>query len=132
MTGQRLRPCHHRLLLTGALLALVGCAQAPQPLYMWEAFARQQYDILLREGASPAEQIQALQAHAEKARAANAALPPGLRAHLGMLQLAVGDTAAARRSFEAEKLAFPESTHYINSLIKRMDSPAAAAKGNPA
>ncbi len=105
-------------------LALTGCIQAPKQLYLWEAFPRQQYEVLLREGVDPESQIQALEAHAEKARATNSALPPGFRAHLGMLYLATGNAKAARQMWEAEKVAFPESAGYIDSLLKRLDRPA--------
>jgi hypothetical protein len=115
-----------------ALATLTGCVQAPKPLYLWESFPRQQYDTLLREGVSPQEQIQAMEAHAQKARASAAALPPGFRAHLGMLYLSAGDPDAARQAWEAEKSAFPESAPYIDSLLKKMSTPAQADKGNPA
>ena len=82
-----------RLAALGSLAALVGCATGPKPLYMWETFPRQQYDTLLREGVNPSDQIAALEAHAEKARAANAALPPGFRAHLGMMYMNAGNNA---------------------------------------
>ena len=108
------------------LLALVGCAQPPKQLYMWETFPRQQYEVLLREGASPEAQIQVLEAHAEKARAANGALPPGFRAHLGMLHLATGNATAARQMWQAEKVAFPESAAYIDTLLKRLDGPTSS------
>ncbi|HEX6705596.1 MAG TPA: DUF4810 domain-containing protein [Albitalea sp.] len=126
-------PCMRRIAWVAAILALAGCANAPKPLYMWEGFPRQQYDVLLREGASPEAQIQAMEAHAEKARAANAALPPGFRAHLGMLHLATGNAGAARQMWQAEKVAFPESSAYIDSLLKRLDAGnQRASKGNPA
>jgi hypothetical protein len=118
-----------------APLALIGCVQAPKQLYMWELFPRQQYDVLRREGVSPESQIQALEAHAEKARAANAALPPGFRAHLGMMHLSTGNVTAARQMFQAEKVAFPESAAYMDSLLKRMDGetrPRTAVTENPA
>lgn len=116
-----------------ALLALVGCATQQVPLYSWETFPRQQYDILLREGASPLDQIAAMNAHAEKARARNTSLPPGFRAHLGMLHLSVGNSSAARDFWMAEKLAFPESAHYMDALIKKLDGSAkATSKESPA
>lgn len=122
-----------RLALGGVIAILAGCAHRPGPMYMWEAFPKQQYEALQREGASPEDQIRALQAHAEKARAAGAALPPGLRAHLGMLYLATGNAVQAREAWNAEKTAFPESAPYMNQLLKRLDAPAAAAKtGSPA
>ena len=112
---------------------LVGCAQAPKPLYLWEAFPRQQYQTLLRESPDTTAQIQVLEAHAEKARASNAALPPGFRLHLGMLHLSAGNAGTAQQMWMAEKLAFPESSPYVDSLLKRLNNGApAAAKDNPA
>jgi hypothetical protein len=122
-----------RLAVAVALLALVGCASRSPLLYSWESFPRLQYDILLREGASPLAQIAAMNAHAESAKAKNVALPPGFRAHLGMLHLSVGNADAARDLWSAEKVAFPESAHYMNSLLRRLDgSSKAATKDNPA
>ncbi len=124
-----------RLALAGCIAALAGCATkgGPGPLYMWESFPRQQYDTLLREGYSPDEQIRLLEAHAEKARGANAALPPGLRAHLGMLHLGAGNAGRARDLWTAEKAAFPESAAYMDQLLKKLDAPAKSPKTeNPA
>jgi len=121
------------LALGGCIAVLAGCVNAPPALYMWEAFPRQQYDTLQRAGYSPLEQIRLLEAHAEKARGANANLPPGFRAHLGMLMLEQGNPQRARELWQAEKLAFPESAAYIDSLLKRLDASAKSAKAeNPA
>jgi hypothetical protein len=95
---------------------------------MWEGFPRQQYDTLLRAGVNPTEQIAEMEAHAEKARASNAALPPGFRAHLGMLKLSVGNPDEARQLWQAERLAFPESSPYMDQLLKRLDPPAKTEK----
>lgn len=119
------------LLLGGCIAVLAGCAhKAPAPLYMWEAFPKMQYETLLHPGVTPLEQVGAMEAQAEKARAAGAALPPGFRAHLGMLKLSAGDVDQARQLWQAEKVAFPESTPYMDQLLKRLDAPA--KKGNPA
>jgi hypothetical protein len=115
-----------RLLLAACAVALLaGCAKPRPPLYLWESFPRQQYDALQRGGAGAQEQIAALEEHVVKARAQNAALPPGLRAHLGMLKLSIGDPGEARQLWLAEKLAFPESAPYMDQLLKRLDGPAA-------
>lgn len=114
--------------------ALAGCAaKGPGPMYMWEAFPKQQYDALLREGYSPDQQILELEAHAEKARAANLALPPGFRAHLGMLQLGAGNADRARELWQAERSAFPESSAYMDQLLKKLDAAGKPKKSeNPA
>ena len=117
--------------LAGVLM-LAACAQkGPGPMYLWEAFPRQQYDTLLREAGSPEAQIAALEAHAEKARGAQASLPPGWRAHLGMLKLSTGNPDEARRLWEGEKVAFPESAPYMDRLLKRLNAPAAPASVKP-
>ena len=122
-----------RFAVAVAIATLAGCVQAPKQLYMWESFPRQQYNVLLRAGASPEEQIRAMEVHAEKARLANAALPPGFRAHLGMLHLATGNAVGARSMWEAEKLAFPESAAYMDQLLKRLSEQArTSTKENPA
>ncbi|MEO8153288.1 MAG: DUF4810 domain-containing protein [Rhizobacter sp.] len=128
MSAARLKHLH-LLALATTLALLAGCAHnGPQPLYMWEAFPRQQYETLTAHGAAPPDQMADLESHAEKARAAGAQLPPGFRAHLGMLKLSNGDTDQARELWQAEKLAFPESAPYMDQLLKRLDAPAKKAK----
>jgi hypothetical protein len=131
-TAALLRPA----CVLAVLMSVGGCAQkGPPPLYMWESFPRQQYDALLNDGSPPGDQLLALQAHAEKARGANAALPPGFRAHLGLLHLNAGNPGQARELWLAEKQAFPEATPYMDQLLKRLDKPAqptGLAKENPA
>jgi hypothetical protein len=120
-----------RLALGGCIAVLAGCAhKPPPPLYMWESFPKMQYDTLLANGNAPSEQLAAMEAQAEKARAAGAALPPGFRAHMGMLKLAAGNPDQARQLWQAEKASFPESAPYMDQLLKRLDSPA--KKDNPA
>ena len=127
--------CISRWACAGAAGLLVACAQpGPGPLYMWETFPRQQYDSLLGSGAGgvPSEQLLAVQAHVEKARAAGKALPPGLRAHLGMLKLSAGDAQGAREAWLAEKQAFPESAPYMDLLLARLQAPSTPSTENPA
>lgn len=117
-----------RLALVGCVAALGACAaRTPPPLYLWETFPRQQYEALQRSGgAGAADQILAMQEHADKARAEGAALPPGFRAHLGLLQLSAGNAEQARSMWLAEKQAFPESSPYMDQLLKRLGAPGAA------
>ena len=109
------------------LAVLAGCALGPQPLYQWGTFPHQQYDTLRGAGQSPADQIQALETQSRKANAAHAALPPGFRAHLGMLYLDAGDADRARALWQDEKAAFPEAAPYMDQLLKRLDGPAKGA-----
>jgi hypothetical protein len=118
-----------RLFLAAAvvtLTVLTGCAQRQPPLYLWENFPRQQYDTLLQQGGGSQEQISVLEAQAEKARATDAALPPGFRAHLGMLYLGAGNPGRANELWKAEKVAFPESSPYMDRLLTRLNAQAVA------
>ena len=110
-------------LALGVLVLAAGCVQAPKPIYLWGDFPRQQYETLQRSGASSADQISAMQEQTERARGTDALLPPGFRAHLGMLHLSSGNPGEARTLWEAEKVAFPESAPYMNQLLKRLSAP---------
>jgi len=119
----------HRAVAVVALAVLTtGCATRIEPLYQWGNFTRLQYDVLLRSGASPVTQVQLMELHAAKGRGGNGALPPGFRAHLGMLKLSLGDAEGAKSAWQAEKAAFPEATHYMDRLLKNVDAPAASTK----
>lgn len=111
------------LALAGAA-ALVGCATPTPPLYLWGEFPKMQYEALRANGAASSEHVGQMEAHMQKAAASHAALPPGFRAHLGMLKLANGDPDQARALWQAEKAAFPESAAYMDQLLKRLDAPA--------
>lgn len=111
-----------------AALWLAGCAQAPKDIYSWDTFARQQHEVLRSEGAQSAQQIQAMEAHAQKARGEGAALPPGFRAHLGMLYLSAGNVEQANGLLQAEKEAFPESSPYMDRLLNRLRADSANGK----
>jgi hypothetical protein len=119
--------------LGGCLALMAGCVHQPPPLYHWGNFQRLQYDTLLTAGNPPLEQVALMEAQAEKARAAGTALPPGFRAHLGMLKLSAGDVDRARDLWQAEKSAFPESTPYMDQLLKRLNaSPSKNSKDKSA
>lgn len=110
-----------------AALLLAGCAQPPKLLYHWEGYERQVYAYLNGDTSSAAEQLGILQAQAEKARARQAALPPGFRAHVGLLQLHLGNPDEARRQLLAEKAAFAEAAPFMDFLLARLDQRPAAA-----
>jgi hypothetical protein len=120
-----------RLALAAVVVMSLGaCAQRQAPLYLWDAFPRQQYAALQGANVNLLEQVTKLEAQAAKARTSNAALPPGFRAHLGMLKLSLGDPEQARQLWLAEKLAFPESAIFMDRLLQRLDRPARSE--NPA
>lgn len=112
-----------------AALALVGCAQqGPKPLYQWDGYQAALYEHLKSNGGDPGAQIAKLEAQLQKNAAMGAANPPGLRAHLALLHSRMGNDDAARQHLQAEKAQFPESSAYVDFLLKtRGAQPAAAA-----
>lgn len=121
-----------RLAFVVGVLALAGCAQpGPKPLYQWDGYQPAVYQYLKSNGNEPGTQIAALEAQIEKNKAGGVATPPGMRAHLALLYSKMGDDASAQRYLEAERAAFPESTAYVDFLLKttpkRAGSNSAAA-----
>ena len=84
-----------RALAITALAGLLG-ARAAQSLYTWEGYQPTVYAYLKEDGNDYAVQAQTLEKSVEKARATNRELPPGFRAHLGMLYLKMGDGEGRR------------------------------------
>lgn len=104
-----------------AILNLVGCVSAPQSLYSWGEFPQQTYlSLTLPEKTSPQDQVLKLEKGVEKAKAKNAAVPPGLYAHLGMQYLNMNDAPRAIQYFELERQVYPESTVLMDRLLKKM------------
>jgi len=111
-----------------ASLALVGCAQpGPKPLYQWAVYQNSVYQYLKSNGAEPGAQIAALEAQIEKNKVAGEANPPGMQAHLALLYAKTGDDVAAQRLLEAERAQFPESSAYVNFLLKNAKKDAGKA-----
>ncbi|MBR8656071.1 DUF4810 domain-containing protein [Achromobacter sp. Marseille-Q0513] len=116
-----------RVLAITALAGLLGaCAQQPKSLYTWEGYQPTVYAYLKEDGNDYAVQAQTLEKSVEKARATNRELPPGFRAHLGMLYLKMGDGEKGVEQLQGEKQAFPESTPFMDFLMRNAGKPAAA------
>jgi len=115
--GQRF-PLTATLLVTA--LVAVGCAQPQRPLYHWGTYEKQLYDYLRGDKTTPAVQLEALLRQAENATKAGEVLPPGFQAHLGAVYLKAGNLDNARKHFELEARAFPESSQFMAFLIRNM------------
>ena len=102
-----------------AALLLAGCA-APTtpPLYQWNGYQPQVYEYF-KGKASPQQQIDALEKALQEIRGKGNKTPPGFHAHLGMLYASVGDEQRAAQELQAEEQLFPESTAYMDFLMKK-------------
>lgn len=114
------------LLLAGVgALFLSGCATRDPALYYWGDFQNQQYAYFNGEK-GPEDSIQQLEKIREEAKSQGKLLPPGFEAHLGMLYGLTGRTDRFEQGLVAERQYFPESTLYVDFLLKTKP------KGKPA
>jgi len=106
--------------LTAAGALLTGCAvkNATPPLYQWDAYQPQVYEYFKAE-TTPQQQIDALEKALQEIRANGNKPPPGFHAQLGMLYANVGNGGLAQQEFQAEEQAFPESSTYMDFLLKK-------------
>lgn len=96
---------------------LAGCA-GPQPMYQWEGYQSQVYEYF--KGESKEAQITELESGLQKIKAKGGTVPPGYHAQLGMLYLNVGKGDQMVKEFQTEKTLFPESTPYMDFLMRNV------------
>lgn len=119
MMTKKSRPLWMAALLGCALLT-GGCARH-QTLYYWGDYQPQVYEYLKGQGKSHAEQILALEEIIQEANSTNKTVPPGLHAHLAMLQISEGKPDLARQELGKEKALFPESAGFMDFLLAKLD-----------
>lgn len=106
-------------LLLAVFGLLAGCAEPG--LYRWGKYEDLLHDAWVSPGtADLGTQAVELQGDIDRAAADGRAVPPGVHAHLGYVYYQQGNLGAAETEFEAEKRLFPESTVFIDGLLKRM------------
>ncbi len=119
-TQREKAPARRRLALAPLLVAslLLG-ACAPRPtLYQWESYQPQVYQYF--KGEPKEAQVEALERDAQKIQAGGAKAPPGFHAQLGLLYSQLGKDDQMVREFTTEKALFPESTTYMDFLMKNV------------
>ncbi|KDD65611.1 hypothetical protein V466_28245 [Pseudomonas mandelii PD30] len=96
---------------------LAGCNSGPKTLYQWESYQPEVYEYF--KGEEPKEaQAEALERDLQKIRSTGKTPPPGYHAHLGLLYLSMGKDDQMVQQFRTEKALFPESTPYMDFLLK--------------
>jgi len=103
---------------TAAVLLLTACASDPKTLYAWGDYPDHTYRYLKGEDSSYHEAIQSLEEYARISDADRHDLPPGFRAHLGLLYLKNGQPDKAVGYFQEEKAAFPESSQFMDFQLR--------------
>lgn len=96
-----------------------GCASRP-PLYNWGNYESQVY-ARFAATSSPEQQIGEMERILQTNRQQLPA-PPGFHAHLGLLYGEVGRTNEMREQFAIEKKLFPESSTFMDFLLKKSNN----------
>lgn len=105
-----------------SLFALCAC-ESPKTLYRWGLYEESVYKMLDNpDGTNVPAEIQGLSAEIERDLAEGRRAAPGVHAHLGYLYFLTGNPDSAKLEFEAEKAAYPESTVFIDGVLRRMKS----------
>mgnify|MGYP003625533606 FL=1 len=107
------------LTICAAILFFSGCASNDNQYY-WGEYENLVYKSHHTPGeVPPSLQIAQLQTDIAKAAVAGKPIPPGVYAHLGLMYAANGNKELALASLIKEKELFPESSRFIDGLIKR-------------
>ena len=106
-------------IIAGLALLLCGYAGPQQKsLYGWDNYQDQLYDHFKTDGNGKEQQIAALEENLQKIRSRGEAVPPGYHAHLGLLYAAIGKEDQLVQELQTEKSLFPESTPYMDFLMR--------------
>lgn len=108
----------HAIVSFGAVLMLAACGSSHHPLYYWSNYGDNVYHYLTNEDNSINEQISQMEQYFVDAVRERQAIAPGAHAHMGLLLLKVGQINDARQQFEQEKQLFPESSQFMDFLLK--------------
>lgn len=111
------------LTVLSGILFMSGCA-TKEPLYYYGSYSQNYYNY--KKNMGPESELE-LQKAIEDA-IANAQdgeshrVAPGMYANLGYLYLKQGKSAKARENFIREKKLYPESAHFMDRLIRKIDA----------
>lgn len=101
---------------------LTGCAQKPQALYNFGGYSESYYAYEQEPGKEKLLELQKAieEAIAHADQSVSKRVPPGMYANLGYIYLKQGKTDDAIQSFEKEKSIYPESAHFMNRIINKI------------
>ncbi len=117
------------LLFLALLLFMGGCAQKQTTLYNFGTYSNSYYAYKQELTAEKSLELQKAleEAIAAEDKGTSGRVPPGMYANLGYLYLKNGNPQKAIESFQNEKMLYPESAHFMDRVIKKVES---AEKGD--
>ena len=113
----------HALLSALGIFMLSACSDGPKPLYDYGDYSQKYYNLKKDQNENSLLAFEkAMQESIEKSpQSRSMRVAPGMYANLGYLYLKSGRTKEALANFEQEKAIYPESTHFMNRMIKKIE-----------
>ena len=105
-----------------AAFLLSACSNQPKPLYNYGDYSDSYYGAKKNVSEESMIELQkAIEYSIENtAESASGRVPPGIYANLGYMYLKSGKNAEAISYFEKEKSLYPESAHFMNRMIQKI------------
>lgn len=110
------------LLSMSAVLLLSACSGGPKPLYNYGDYSEDYYGAKKNMSEESALKLQqSIEYSIENAsESSSRRVAPGMYANLGYIYLKSGKNLEAISYFEKEKSLYPESAHFMDRMIKKV------------
>lgn len=111
------------LLSMTVVFVVSGCVSSPTPLYNYGDYSEDYYTYKKNMGDESALKLQkSIELAIENAgNSRSGRVPPGMYANIGYMYLKGGDSVKAIDSFNKEKSIYPESAHFMDRIIKKVE-----------
>lgn len=111
------------LILVALAFFIGGCTHQPTALYEYGDYSESYYADKknMSEESTLKLQMSMEQAIQMRGESISGRVPPGIYANLGYMYLKSGNPNKAIANFQKEKSTYPESAHFMDRLIKKVD-----------
>lgn len=111
------------LAVTAIGFLMSGCSSQPKPFYVYGNYSESYYASKKDISADTALELQkSIEYAIENAdQSISGRVAPGMYANLGYIYLKSGDMNKAIENFKKEKSIYPESAHFMDRMIKKIE-----------
>ena len=100
--------------------SLLSACMPAKNKYHWGSYESLILDMYVKPGsADPVTQVAQLTADIQQADSLGKPVPPGIFAHLGFMYAMQNNIEQAEASFHQEKSLYPESSEFLDGMMKR-------------
>ncbi len=102
---------------------VIGCTSPKKYLYNYGNYSQSYYNLKKYQTDEAGLELQKAMEKtiAESKNSLSKRVPPGMYANLGYLYLKAGKSSEAIESFTKEKTTYPEATHFMDRMIKKVE-----------